>query len=334
MPRALQTKRPSHLRSNQNLWSVVYPRTLIYVSLIIPQSNTGGGSMGPQQPRMEQKSSGIIATFFGGGYGQVDVREKKRQDATFERAVNQQVERHVAAWKQAIGERDAIIDSQISMIRALEDEKNKLLENNANLQEHLESQEVIVAEAQSKALQMLDQAEWTPQEDSKIKQELTTLEKAIRTWSKNSTIDSLLSWKLQLLPEEDMEALRYDWEAFTLLPAKGLPIPQGFEGGSMDNKAWMIMAAWLTSQIYTQVFRDPFFFMQVLGEEFDLVQHPERKPRQNRLDKEMNVLLAQLEESESLATNDKFYQHKLRRNSTWRSIERCPPLALTATSAS
>jgi hypothetical protein len=252
------------------------------------ETSISGGSRAPQlQPKQDHRSQGGFLSYFTG-----------RQETEYERAVREQVAKEIRPWDEACKQRDSVIQNQRLKIRALENEKSSLLQKNADLQDHLQDQEKVVAAAQSKALEMLDQAEWTPQEDSKVKQELNALEKAIRTWSKNCAIDSLHGWKLDRLTAEDLASIRYYWEPFALLPTKGLPIPMGFEDGSMDSKVWMLLAAWLTSHIYSQVFRDPFFFMEEFMEELYIVKRPEKVRQTEQMDRDLTDILAQLQEGE------------------------------------
>jgi hypothetical protein len=265
-------------------------RALPDVPKKVVESNTAGSSRAPPPPpKLEHKSGGFFSYITG------------RQETEWERALREQVAPWDKALKQRDGiiqNRDGVIQNQRLRIRDLESERSSLLQKNADLSDRLHDQEKVVAAAQSKALEMLDQAEWTPQEDSKVKQELSALEKAIRTWSKSYAIDSLPGWKLDRLPAEELASVCYEWEPFALLPSKGPPIPTGFENGSMDSKAWMLMAAWLTSYVYSQIFRDPFFFMEDFMEELYALRRPGTDRKIQWMDRDLTDVLAQLQEGE------------------------------------
>jgi hypothetical protein len=240
------------------------------------------------------------------GLGSQQDRDTKKLERDFDKRVKAEsrklVNEHAASaayWESEYQSGQDIISQQNQKIRQLEIDRNTMNKKNAELQESLQGQESLVLDAQSKALQMLDKAEWTPQEDAKTRQELNGLEKLIRNWCKVYAIESFPDWQLETLSEQHLGVLRREWACFSLLPEKDIPIPQGFEDKSMDSKAWVLLTSWLTDFVYSEIFETPFFFLEEFMRQVKYESGTQRKTSA-RADCDMNDLLKKLEACKSV----------------------------------
>lgn len=203
-------------------------------------------------------------------------------------------------WRDESLKRDEIIRSQNHHIRDLEEDRNKVLKKNAELEHNLHEQEQTILEAQSRAFRMLDQAEWAPLEDTRMRSELNNLEKLIRMWSKNYSLQSLSEWKTDGLPKKEQECLLSDWEDIALLSRESPLCPVGFRQRSMEGKMWIFLSAWLTNYVYDKVFVNPFFFMDELMKKI-LDRDKGHRNRQGKahLDRDLWYLILEIERGRS-----------------------------------
>lgn len=274
------------------------------------------GHLGKRPAKIELRGSNPLNTamsYFG--YGTQQDQDPKKLQKDFDKAFKAEAKRlgdsyaaetahwksEAAHWKSEAGgwksdsrSRQNTISQQNQKIRDLEMERSTLNQRIIDLQSSLQDQESLVFDAQSKALQMLDKAEWTPQEDAKTRQELNGLEKLIRNWCKNNTIEKIRDWESKTISERDLENLRSDWGFFSLVPEKGFPVPQGFEDQSMDSKAWVLMAAWLTDFVYAKIFDTPFFFLEEFMKQVQLELGDTRK-ESSKLNFDMTELMDKLQ---------------------------------------
>jgi hypothetical protein len=132
---------------------------------------------------------------------------EKRVREEFQRRVEEQ-QGYATYYESECRVRQGTINTQSQIIGQLEMDKNIMRKRIAELEKSLEGQESLVIDAQSKALQMLDKAEWTPQEDSKTRLQLNGLEKLIRNWCKAYANESFPDWRLRSLSEKQLAILR------------------------------------------------------------------------------------------------------------------------------
>jgi hypothetical protein len=159
--------------------------------------------------------------------------------------------------------RDQVIKDQEAALIASAKEKSAMRKRLAELEEKIEAQEEIVAIAQQRALGMVDDPGWTPEPDGQLKRELDALDRSIQGWAKGCAIPSLSEWKIEKLSDRELEGLQYDWSGFAVLSeANGEPLLRNFEKSPLRRKACMFLSAWLTYEIYQDIFDNPFFCLE------------------------------------------------------------------------
>jgi len=123
-------------------------------------------------------------------------------------------------------------------ISALESEREQLEEN--------------LREIQAQAFKRFDTPGWIPQCNDDVSRKLNNLEATLKTWSKKHGISSMRAIEkisTPVLHADEAGVLDGFGEPTDDVPLMGVP----------DDKAWILIQAFFTHQLYQDVFDEPFF---------------------------------------------------------------------------
>jgi chromosome segregation ATPase len=153
-------------------------------------------------------------------------------------------------------------------IQDLEDEKAEMAKRESDMEEKLQTQEKVIRDLQEDHFRMQNQGEWILEQDSDISDEINSLERAIRDWSKLNAVKTVAQMRLDTLNATEMAALQKSLSNVTNLSSNWLP------GGLLDPNMvtispWLLLSSWLSSIVYSKIVSEPFFYLDsfVRGDE-------------------------------------------------------------------
>jgi hypothetical protein len=100
----------------------------------------------------------------------------------------------------------------------------------------------------------MESGRWLPREDSKVVGDLDRIKRNMRSWAKGTSIKDMSS--LQTLDSISRAALMKDLSHMVLLENNQLP-----QGLSTPKSPSLLLNALVAHDVYTSIFRNPFFFL-------------------------------------------------------------------------
>ena len=142
---------------------------------------------------------------------------------------------------------------------------NEAKAENDKLQREVDLLSEELQRLQEKAFENMNQGRWTPQQDVDITDSLDRLNKRIRSWAKGMTtapIDEILT----IEPAKERNALVNSiGKVARLADGGGLPHHALMSGKSRQKLSGFLLMALLSHAIYSDVFENPFFFLDQAG---------------------------------------------------------------------
>jgi hypothetical protein len=112
-----------------------------------------------------------------------------------------------------------------------------------------------VRQQQEEAFKQMESARWLPPEESKVLGNLDRIKRDMKSWAKGTAIKDMSL--IQELGEKDVADLMNGLSTVVLLQENQLP-----QGLSTSRTPALLLNALLAHDIYTNLFRNPFFFLK------------------------------------------------------------------------
>jgi hypothetical protein len=183
------------------------------------------------------------------------ISETHKQDAKRrKRLVQDALEESARSWKST--EKDLL--RQIEQINTqyreamgkLEDDVRDIKSQRDAIQEQCD---MVIRQHQEESFKQMESARWLPSEESKVVGGLDRIRREMRVWAKGTSLKD--TSRLQELDGVEYAALLNDLSYVVLLENNQLP-----QGLSTPKSPSLLLNALLAHDIYTTIFRSPFFF--------------------------------------------------------------------------
>jgi hypothetical protein len=137
-------------------------------------------------------------------------------------------------------------------IRRLEAEVREI-----GLDRHMmqEQYDAFIRKQQEESFKQMESARWLPSEESKVSGDLYRIKREMRSWAKGTSIKEMSP--IQTIDERDFAGLMKDLSCVVLLENNELP-----KGLSTPKSPSLLLNALLAHDVYTNLFRNPFFFLE------------------------------------------------------------------------
>jgi hypothetical protein len=163
--------------------------------------------------------------------------EKRKWDAR-----EKELERYK---KQIYYDRDESIRRMQAEVREIESNRNKIQEKYTTF----------IRKQQEESFKQMEPARWLPSEESKVVGDLHRIMRGMRSWAKGASIKDMSL--LQKLDGMDVADFMKDLSHVVLLENNQLP-----QGLSTPKSPSLLLNALLAHDLYTNIFRNPFFFLK------------------------------------------------------------------------
>ncbi len=136
-------------------------------------------------------------------------------------------------------------------IRRLQAEVREIESDRHMIQEKYDT---FIRKQQEESFKKMESGRWLPSEESKVVGDLDRIKREMRTWAKGAAIKDM---PLQKIDQMEVADLMKDLSHVVLL--KNNQLPQGL---STPKSPSLLLNALLAHHVYTNIFRNPFFFLK------------------------------------------------------------------------
>jgi hypothetical protein len=130
----------------------------------------------------------------------------------------------------------------------------KVCEIESAIDRNQEEYENFIRKHQEESFKRMESARWCPAQGRKVVSDLNTIKNKMKNWAKGTSVKDMSL--LQTLDGMDIASLMKDLSRVALLENNQLP-----QGLSTPKSASLLLNALLAHDVYTTIFRSPFFFL-------------------------------------------------------------------------
>jgi hypothetical protein len=153
--------------------------------------------------------------------------------------------KNVERYKEQINrEQEESMRRMQAEVREIESDRNLLKEK----------YDAFIRRQQEESFRQMESGRWLPSEESKVVGDLERIKREMKTWAKGTSIKDMLI--LQTLAETDNAELMKGLSTVVLLENNLLP-----QGLSTPKSPSLLLNALLAHDVYANIFRNPFFFL-------------------------------------------------------------------------
>jgi hypothetical protein len=178
-------------------------------------------------------------------------QDTKRRERLVQDALEEPTQSWISKEKDLLRQIELIKTEHREAMGKLENDVREIKSQRDVIQEQCD---MVIRQYQEESFKQMESARWLPSEESKVVGDLDRIRRDMRAWAKGTSIKDMS--RLQELDGVEYAALLKDLSYVALLENNQLP-----QGLSTPKSPSLLLNALLAHDIFSTIFRNPFFFL-------------------------------------------------------------------------